>query len=130
MRGSSNSSISFYFRRPSLVSCVVLVEGGERVGVLDAAVGVDIGGVVGGGIGRGGHGGAEGRRGVGAARAVLAVGGAQVGLWRKKALPYKYAQRCKWANLKTIPSKSIQCIKLKCFLLFNNMWKLHQKLLE
>ena len=87
------------------MSGVVLVEGGERVGVLDAAVGVDIGGVVGGGIGRGGHGGAEGRRGVGAASAVLPVGGAQVGLG-KKALPYKYAQRCKWANLETILSNA------------------------
>ena len=91
------------------MSGVVLVEGGERVGVLDAAV-EDVVVVVGiGGIGRGGShgGGAEGRRGVGAARAVLAVGGAQVGLWRKKALPYKYAQRCKkWANLETILSNA------------------------
>ena len=67
--------------RPSLVSGVVLVEGGERVGVLDAAVG-DVVVVVGIGIGRHGSngGGAEGRGGVGAASAVLPVGGAQVGL--------------------------------------------------
>ena len=89
------------------MSGVVLVEGGERVGVFDAAVGVDIVVVVGIGIGRGGShgGGAEGRRGVGAASAVLPVGGAQVGLG-KKALPYKYAQRCKWANLETILSNA------------------------
>ena len=39
-----DSSISFYFGRPSLVSGVVLVEGGERVGVFDAAIG-DVGAV-------------------------------------------------------------------------------------
>ena len=56
---------------PSLVSSVVLVQGGERVGVVIVAVGIDVVGV-----------GSEGEGRVGAASAVLAVGqrDAQVGL--------------------------------------------------
>ena len=121
-----DSSISFYFGRPSLVSGVVLVEGGERVGVFDAAIG-DVGAVASGDGGGGGHGGADGRGRVGAASAVLAVGqrGAQVGL--KKEELHLHKDVCPRGNGGNNPFK---CIKLKCFWLFSNKWKLPEQLMD
>ena len=94
------------------MSGVVLVEGGERVGVLDAAIG-DIGVVVGAAGGGGDHGGAEGRGGVGAARAVLAVRGAQVGLEKEQLHLHNDIDGAGQSMQRG--NQSFKCIKLNCF---------------